>query len=113
MSVVEYGSGWSTLVLALALEHNNQSFGDFVESNIRHLNPFCLLAVDSSRVFSNISVRRAQEFTKIKIIPVVTKSKLVEVDNRICHFFENVPLFTADFIYVDGPDSSQVKVSIR
>jgi len=113
VSIMEYGTGWSTLVLALALEHNKQFFGDFVESNNRHPNPFCLLTVDSSRVFSNISVRRAQEFTKTKIIPVVTKSKLVEIENRFCHVFASVPPFTADFIYVDGPDSSQVKGSIR
>lgn len=113
VSIMEYGSGWSTLVLALALEHNMKSFGDFVESNIRHPNPFCLLTVDSSRAFSNISVRRAQEFTKTKIFPVVTKSKLVEIENRFYNVFENIPLFTANFIYVDGPDSSQVKGSIR
>ena len=113
VSILEYGSGWSTLVLALALEHNKKIYGDLVSSEIRHPNPFHLMTVDSSRSFSKIAVRRAEEYTTTEIVSVVSKSKLVEIESQICNVFTNVPPFTADFVYIDGPDSSQVKGTIR
>jgi len=113
LSILEYGSGWSTLVLAMALEHNKALYNEVVKSKIRHPNPFCLMTVDASRTYSNIAVSRAKQYSTTDIIPVVSKSKLIEFQNNICHVFTKVPPFTADFIYLDGPDSSQVKGSIR
>lgn len=100
VSVLEYGSGWSTLVLALALEHNREIYGNYVTSEIRHPNPFRLMTVDSSRLYSKIAVKRAQEHTTTEIVSIVSKSKLVEIESQICNVFTNVPPFTADFIYI-------------
>jgi hypothetical protein len=33
--------------------------------------------------------------------------------DQICHYFDNVPPFTADFIYLDGPDCNQVVGDVR
>ncbi|MFZ4819970.1 MAG: hypothetical protein ACOYLU_15100, partial [Limisphaerales bacterium] len=43
VSVLEFGSGWSTLVLALGLHENAEVFGAEHLRSVRHPNPFQLL----------------------------------------------------------------------
>jgi hypothetical protein len=38
---------------------------------------------------------------------------MTTVDSKACHVFEKIPQFTADFVYIDGPDPRQVKGEVN
>lgn len=112
VSILEYGSGWSTSALALGLKENRESFASFVRANIRHPNPFVLMTVDASKTFLEIAVNRAKKILDVELIPVYSEVHIVQIASRIAHIYTDVPNFTSDFVYLDGPDSDQVKGSI-
>ena len=107
-SILEYGSGWSTYALALALNENSINFGDEHRSRIRHPDSFKLLTIDASGKFQKIALKRIPLELQKNIIAVVSKPILVDLDGVICHRFEYVPNMAADLIYLDGPDHDQV-----
>jgi hypothetical protein len=106
VSVMEIGSGWSTLVLALALHENAASFGDSYD--VRHPNPFRLLSVDASAEYSRLSFERLPAELAAHVDAHVSSARLVEFDGRLASLFDELPMFVADLIYLDGPEPSQV-----
>lgn len=106
VSVLEFGSGWSTLVLALAVEENAVSFGDTYD--VRHPNPFQVLSVDVSEEYSARSYARLPEALQRRVIRHVTSARLVEHSGRWASLFDILPPFVADLIYLDGPEPAQV-----
>jgi hypothetical protein len=55
ISILEYGSGWSTLALALGLSENCKLYGNYIKTNLRHPNAFQLMTVDASEFFLKIA----------------------------------------------------------
>lgn len=107
-SILEYGSGWSTYALGLALHENYLNFGDEHRSNIRHPDSFKLLTIDASDKFQKIALKRIPLELQKNIVTVVSKPVLVDIGGVICHRFEYIPNMAADLIYLDGPDHDQV-----
>jgi len=107
-SILEIGSGWSTLVLAQALLENREELG----SNFKLLNPtrsaFVLKSVDASEYFASVALKRLNEEQREIVDMVVTTPRMSLFEGRICHVFDLFPNFTADLIYLDGPDCDQV-----
>jgi hypothetical protein len=106
ISVLEFGSGFSTLALALALYQNKNSFAD--KYQIRHPNPFTLMSVDASAYWMDISMKRIQPNLVKLIRPIISTPNLTEYEGKFCSFYENLPFFVPDVIYLDGPDPNQV-----
>ena len=114
LAIIEYGSGWSTLALAKALDENRRSYAEYVNEYIRHPNPFTLMTVDSSLEFQEIALRRIpKDLSGTKVIPVISRANMTLVNGQICHTFEYVPPFTADFVYLDGPSCDQVEGEVN
>jgi hypothetical protein len=107
VSVMEFGSGWSTLVLALAVHENALSFGDTYD--VRHPNPFQLLSVDVSAEYSARSLDRLPPELRARVVAQVTDARLVEYGGRWASLFDDLPPFVADLIYLDGPEPGQVR----
>lgn len=114
VAVFEIGSGWSSIALAKALKENLIEFGSVVAETIRHPNPFKLLTLDASRTYLDISVDRLvrAELGDI-VIPIHSTVGMTIMNSQVCHVFDNIPPFTADFVYLDGPDCDQVAGSIN
>jgi len=108
VSVLEFGSGWSTLVLALGLYENAQSFGEEHRQSVRHPNPFQLLTVDASEHWQGVALSRVPDWLKSTIRRVSCDVMLADRYGGYVHFFDKVPDFVADLIYLDGPDPEQV-----
>ena len=109
VAILEIGSGWSTLVLAKALEENRMSYGDWVSGNIRHPNPYSLMTVDCSEFFQSIAIDRlTPHHGDTKVLPIISNVQMTTIQGQACHLFTEIPPFTADFIYLDGPDCDQV-----
>ena len=113
ISILEIGSGWSTLVLAKALSENFESFGSDYLKQVRFPNPFKLLTIDASSKWQKIAIERIPSDLRSFIIPVVSNPTLSEFNGILSHQYENFPNFIADLIYLDGPDHDQVKGNIR
>jgi hypothetical protein len=109
VAIMEFGSGWSSLALAKALDENRLSFQQYVKENIRHPNPFSLMTVDCSREFQTLALERVSEaLSEVTILPVISEARMSILGSQICHLYDLIPPFTADFIYLDGPDCDQV-----
>jgi hypothetical protein len=110
VSIMEFGSGWSTLVLALALHENAASFG--ADYDVRHPNPFRLLSVDASAEYSALSVGRLPVELRDHVDAHVSTVRLVEWQGQLATLFDDLPTFVADLIYVDGPEPGQVSGAV-
>ena len=109
VAILEFGSGWSTLALTIALEENRRSFSKYIELNVRHPNAFTIMTVDCSEKYQAVALKRIPDnLATIRIIPVVSDARMTVLNGQYCHIFDQLPPFTADFVYLDGPDCNQV-----
>lgn len=114
IAILEFGSGWSTLALTKALEENRISYGQWVAKNIRHPNPYSIMTIDCSEFFQNIACARIVPHKgSTEVLPIISKSTMALVLGQACHLYQEIPPFTADFIYLDGPDCDQVEGAIN
>ena len=107
-SIMEFGSGWSTCVLALALYENLIEFGSDYKAIVRNPNPFQLVTIDASMNFLEIALKRIPESHRQLVTALNTKPLLIEYGGVLCHKFDRLPNFSPDLIYLDGPDHDQV-----
>jgi len=110
VSVLEFGSGWSTLAFAKAIGENLKSMTN--DYNVRHPNPFKVMSVDASEHWMGVTLSRLPTELRHLVIPQVTVPKLVELHSSYVSVYEEIPSFTPDIIYLDGPDPKQVTGSI-
>ena len=116
VSVLEIGSGWSTLALALAISENKDNFGSDYMKSVRHPNPFQVLSLDASSEWSSVALGRLPQDLREFVVPNVSTARIAEwggAGGQVCSLFDNFPVFTADLIYLDGPNSDQVQGSVR
>ena len=118
-TIVEFGSGWSTLIFSLALKELSDKFSNEVKS-LRRNNPFELFVVENEKKYLNITKKRILKFNKylkiknpIKINYVFSDVEMTTYNNRICTQYKKLPLCNPDFIYLDGPDQFKVKKDIN
>jgi hypothetical protein len=104
LCVLEFGSGWSTLVIAKALYDLKKKYGSYVKK-LRRDEKFVLHFIETSKKFLKISLSRIPEYIKkeITIIPHYSKCKVTSFNGQLCHEYEKFPATNPDFIYVDGP----------
>ncbi len=106
-TVLEFGVGWSTLVLANALHYNANTYGSKI-SNLRRNNPFELHSVDNEPEFIKLACERTPHELKKYVFFNQVNVEMTEFNGRICTRYERLPLINPDFIYLDGPDQFNV-----
>ena len=119
-TVMEFGSGWSSLVMALALTELKKKYSGDI-SKLRRNNPFELFIIENEKKFFSISKKRLEKFSNkinIKINYLSTDVKMTEYKGIISTEYKKLPLCNPDFIYLDGPDQFNIKgdcngISIR
>ena len=62
-TILEFGSGWSTLIFNLALKDLKDKFSKEVKS-LRRNNPFELFVLESEKKYLNITRNTIQKFNK-------------------------------------------------
>jgi hypothetical protein len=113
-TILEYGLGYSTMIMADALYKNKLEFEsceDSIKSIIRCNNMFELHTVDNDRYWISHLRKRIEQFTNIHNIIHIHYSTCTTgtFNSRICHFYDQHPNIVPDFIYVDGPAACSVK----
>ena len=118
-TILEFGSGWSSLILSLALKELADKFSNEVKS-LRRNNPFELFVVENEKKYLNITKNRIVKFNKylkikkpIKINYILTDVEMTTFKDRICTQYKKLPLCNPDFIYLDGPDQFKIKKDIN
>ena len=115
ITVVEFGTGWSTLIMAMALSENKRLYKNEVK-NLRKNNPFELFVLENNRSYLNISKKRIEQFLKkksnkinIKIHWIYTDAYMSTFNGHICTLYKKLPKCNPDFVYSDGPGQFGVK----
>jgi hypothetical protein len=103
-TVLELGSGYSTAVIAGALAENKKDFGSAPEfSALRRNNPFELHTVDCSVEWLKTTVSRIKPDDRALVKTHHSTVTIGTFQDRICHYYDNLPNICPDFIYLDGP----------
>ena len=102
-TVLEFGVGYSTLVIAKALSENEQEFNSNQKKSIRNSNMFKVFSVDaSSKWIKNLSEKIPGELKKyIELSCSDVETRMF--NGQVCHFYNKLPDINPEFIYLDGP----------
>ncbi len=118
-TIVEFGTGWSTLIMIMALNENKKLFENDVKK-LRKNNPFEIFILENDQKYLNISKKRIDRFFKnksiknnIKIHWIYTVAKMTTYNGHICTQYSKLPLCNPDFIYSDGPGQFGIKGNIN
>ncbi len=118
-TILEFGSGWSTLVFSLALKELKDKFSSDVKLLERN-NPFEIFVLENEKKYLSITKNRIKNFYKylkirnpIKINYHFSSVEMTTFNDRICTHFKKMPLCNPDFIYLDGPNQLSVNKDIN
>jgi hypothetical protein len=103
INTLEFGSGFSTAILAHAMALLHPHFSGWAEANTRNPTPFHVYAVEEEQRFLDVTAQRLGD----RLRPFVTLSRSsVELglhDSRIVTFYARLPDVAPELIYLDGP----------
>lgn len=118
-TILEFGSGWSTLIFSLALKELSDKYSNDVKK-LRRNNTFELFVIENEKKYLNKTKKKISQLNKslkikkpIKVNYFLSDVEMTTFNNRICTQYKSLPLCNPDFIYLDGPDQFKVKNSIN
>lgn len=107
MTVLEFGSGCSSIVLAHALAQNKSQYASEIEElGLRRDNPFHLYSVEDVPAYAEQVVRCIPSDLAEFVTIHVTSSVMTTFCGRIATCSETLPNVCPDLIYLDGPSQS-------
>jgi hypothetical protein len=116
VSILEFGSGYSTLIFAIALYQNYLQFGQEYLKKCTHPNPFELMSIDASEYFINKSINRIPKELQKFVKSHCSNVELFEFNGpggQIVNRWTDLPNFSPDLVYIDGPDPEQIQTKIN
>ena len=108
-TVLEFGCGYSTVVLADALAKNEREFGAFVSANLRRSNAFEIYSVDDMSGYIKITQDRLPTDLKERVFFKQSDVQTTTFNSRICTEYVALPNIASDFIYLDAPSQHSAK----
>lgn len=112
-TALEFGCGYSTLVIAHALKQNRDEYGEYVELNLRRGNPFQIHAVDDMPEYIEITRNRIPSDLTSMVHFTPSPVNMTTFAGRVCTEYEVLPNICPDFVYLDGPSQHSVRGSIN
>ena len=113
-TVLEFGSGLSTIVMADALSKNKTEFLDLDKKpELRNRFMFKIFSVESDKQWIEHSQSNFPKHLLKHVNFHYSEIKIDTFNGRICHFYDNLPDIVPDFIYLDGPNPKDVKGSVN
>lgn len=113
-TVLEFGIGFSTSVIAFALFKNKREW-DALENKpkVRNRHMFKLFSVDTSEKWINHTRELLQAEVKDMVEFTHSEVEIGTFMGQICHYYATLPDIVPDFVYLDGPHPKEVKGKIR
>lgn len=102
-TILEFGVGYSTIVMAEAMHQNYINFDKNKISDIRNSKLFKIFSVDSSERWIEETKKNIPEHLKNYIELSYSDVYVSEFNGQMCHFYKSIPDINPDFIYLDGP----------
>lgn len=107
-TVMEFGVGFSTAVMADALARNEAEDGEFVRTNLRRGNAFEIHSVDDTPDWIATAAGRIPEALRGRVTLLASPTRMTTFAGRICTEYDRLPNVTPDLVYVDGPGQHSV-----
>lgn len=103
LTVLEFGSGFSTRVIGEALKKNKLDYSKKI-SLIRRKKPFHLYSLEFEKKYANKvtkSCKKAglEDYVTVKLV----EAEQTSFNNLICGKYKKIPSVCPDLIYIDGP----------
>ena len=113
-TVLEFGVGYSTIMIADALAKNERDFQALPSKpKLRRSKNFMGFCVDTNKFW----IKRCQAIMPDSLatrIDITHSEVTVSTFNgKFCHYYNNLPNIIPDFVYLDGPDPAEVKGQIN
>lgn len=113
-TVLEFGSGLSSIVIADALSKNKTEFLALDEKpELRNRFMFKIFSVESDKLWIENNQSNFPEHLLEHVNFHYSEIKIDTFNGRICHFYDNLPDIVPDFIYLDGPNPKDVKGNVN
>ncbi|MGO8689367.1 MAG: hypothetical protein ACLQLG_07010 [Thermoguttaceae bacterium] len=113
-TVLEFGLGYSTLVIADALEKNQKDWESLrSRPEIRNRFLFQLFSVDASQEWIELTRKRFPEHLAKRVHFQQSDVEIGTFRGQLCHYYTSLPDVVPDFIYLDGPAPKDVRGSVR
>jgi hypothetical protein len=113
VSVLEFGSGFSTVVLADAARLLSGFFEDWANDNLRCQKPFHIHTVEEDLRFLEITRKRLPKNLSVHATLYQSSVEIDCVEHRIATFYSKLPNVNPDFIYLDGPSQFATNEEVR
>ncbi len=107
MTVLEFGTGWSTLVMANAIKYNMKKNFSKIK-NLRLNNAGQVYTLDNEKKWLNETKKKTIKYSK-EVKFHYSESVMDCFNGKICTSFKSLPKINPDFIYLDGPDQFNIK----
>ena len=113
-TVLEFGSGLSSIVIADALSKNKTEFLALDEKpELRNRFMFKIFSVESDKLWIENNQSNFPKHLLEHVNFHYSEIKIDTFNGRICHFYDNLPDIVPDFIYLDGPNPKDVKGNVN
>lgn len=114
LTVLEFGIGYSTIVIADALRKNRREWEALSSPpELRNRFLFHCFSVDASKPWLEHAQARLPDELRSFVTLHYSPVKIGTHNGQLCHFYEIVPDVIPDFMYLDGPDPADVQGSIN
>ncbi len=108
-SILEFGAGWSTLALAMGLNHNREKYSGEYPNYNRNPHPFSICSVDHSEEFMKRAISRIDSSIQHLVKPHLATPKMSKVGLHAVSIWNPIPRFDFDLIYLDAPEPEQIE----
>lgn len=114
MTVLEFGVGYSTIIMADALLKNQEDWNKLKSKpKIKNRYMFQLFCVDSNSYYMEISKARFPVNLLNHVHFHYSEVVIGTFNGQMCHYYNSLPDIVPDFIYLDGPHPKDVKGEIN
>jgi hypothetical protein len=110
-TILEFGVGFSTIVLAHALDMNLREQPDAGARKDKGAPPppHRLWSVDANAAWIENARGKVPEPLRRHVAFHHSDVRVIELAGQLCHRYERLPNIVPDFVYLDGPDPADVK----
>jgi len=113
-TILEFGVGYSTIIMADALKKNNEDWDKLTDRPLaRNRFMFQIFSVDASRKWIEYTEKQIPDYLLQRVHFHYSTVQVGNFNGQLCHYYVNLPDIVPDFIYIDGPDPKDVKGDIN
>jgi len=113
-TILEFGVGHSTIIIADALKKNNEDWDKLPDRPlVRNRFMFQLFSVDASEKWIEYTEKQLPNYLVQRVHFHYSTVQVGNLNGQLCHYYVNLPDIVPDFIYLDGPDPKDVNGNIN